>query len=657
MVDSKHTKHELSSSAPDEFKHRHHQIIQSLPFAVYTCDRQGYITEYNEAAAEIWGRKPEIGKDMWTGALNMYDTSGALLTPETCPIAIALREGRAVTGHEIILERPDGTLLSIECRPTPLFDATGNIVGAVNVLIDITQQKQSEERAATLASIVESSDDAIISKNLDGIITSWNHAAERIFGYTAEEMIGQSVITLIPAERENEEPKIIEQLKRGERVDHFETQRITKNGALIDLSLTISPLKDKEGNVIGASKIARDISEQKRSERLIRDSDERFRMAVQSTNLGTWEYMPKTGDLYWSDECRSVYGIPKNRTVSYDTFLEQMHPDDLAYAQRNVDQAMNPAGDGNYDIQVRIIRYSDQQTRWVRLQGKVFFDNNRIPEIFIGTILDITEAREATEQLERTVRKRTEELMEVNSKLGNSNQQLEQFAYVASHDLQEPLRKIKAFGDILVARYSQELQPDAKEIVNKMQSASERMKVLIEGLLTYSKLSRQDVMELVHMPQVVDEVLVDLDTSIKEKNAIIKVGDLLPVKGNPLQIRQLFQNLISNALKFSKPDMQPHITITSALVYGRDTDFELSALEKEQPFQLIEVADNGIGFEQQYVDKIFQVFQRLHGRSEYPGSGVGLSIVQKVVDNHHGHIKAEGVLGEGATFSILLPIA
>jgi PAS domain S-box-containing protein len=196
-------------------------------------------------------------------------------------MAIAIKERRSVRGMEAVAERPDGTRVPFEPYPTPLFDASGALIGAVNMLIDITDRKHAEEVKQRLSSIVQFSDDAIVSKNLKGIIESWNAGAERIFGYTACEAVGQSVEIVIPPDRLNEEPEILDRIRRGERIEHYETVRRRKDGSLIDISLTVSPILDANGKVIGASKIARDISERKRSEAhlslLAREAEHRAR--------------------------------------------------------------------------------------------------------------------------------------------------------------------------------------------------------------------------------------------------------------------------------------------------------------------------------------------------------------------------------------------
>jgi PAS domain S-box-containing protein len=242
------------------------QIIQSIPVAIYATDADGRITFYNEAAAHLWGRRPKLGEDWWCGSWRLYWPDGSRMAHDECPMAVTLKTGKAPSGAWAFAERPDGTRFPFIPYPTPLFDGKGTLIGAVNMLMDITEQKRGEEVSQRMAAIVESSDDAIVSKDLNGTIMSWNAGAERLFGYEADEIIGKPITTLIPPDRQNEEPGILERIRRGERIDHYETVRRRKDGSLFDVSLTVSPVKDPQGRIVGASKIARDISERKRAE-------------------------------------------------------------------------------------------------------------------------------------------------------------------------------------------------------------------------------------------------------------------------------------------------------------------------------------------------------------------------------------------------------
>src|SRR6202043_2089141 len=254
----------------------------------YTKDAAGHITFYNDAAAELWGVRPQLGKSEFCGSWKLYWPDGTPLPHDECPMALSLKEKRPIRGMEAIAERPDGTRVPFIPYPTPLFDASGALIGAVNTLVDITERyeaerriRESEARYRGIAANVESSEDAVLTKNLEGIITSWNSGAERLFGYTADEVIGKPVTILIPADRLDEEPQILNRIRRGERVEHFDTVPRRKDGSLVEIGLSISPIRNAAGQVVGASKVARDITERRQAQNqqqlLLREMDHRIK--------------------------------------------------------------------------------------------------------------------------------------------------------------------------------------------------------------------------------------------------------------------------------------------------------------------------------------------------------------------------------------------
>jgi PAS domain S-box-containing protein len=243
-----------------------HDLLQALSAAIYVTDAAGRITFYNEAAAELWGQRPELGKSEFCGSWKLLAPDGTPLPHDQCPMALALRTGQPSRGMEAIAERADGTRILFLAYPTPLFDQSGALTGAVNMLVDITERRWAELDARRLAAIVESSDDAILAKDLSGVIITWNQGAERLFGYTQNEVVGKPVTILIPADRHDEEPAILARIRRGERIEHYETIRRRKDGSLVEISLTVSPIKSLDGRIVGASKIARDITQQRRAQ-------------------------------------------------------------------------------------------------------------------------------------------------------------------------------------------------------------------------------------------------------------------------------------------------------------------------------------------------------------------------------------------------------
>lgn len=252
-------------------------ILEALPVAVYTTDAAGNITFFNEAAVQLWGHRPALGSSQWCGSWKLRYTDGRSMPHDACPMAVALREQRAIRWSEAMAERPDGSLVPFLAHATPLFDDAGRLLGAVNALVDLTGQRRGDEAGMRLSAIVESSMDPIISKNLNGIITSWNNAAERLFGYTAAEAVGKSITMLIPEWHKDEEVSILGRIRRGELIETYETIRRRKDGRLVPVSLTVSPVRDGTGRIVGASKIVRDITVRK-------DSEQRIRLLMREVN-------------------------------------------------------------------------------------------------------------------------------------------------------------------------------------------------------------------------------------------------------------------------------------------------------------------------------------------------------------------------------------
>jgi len=253
----------------DDLAFRH--LLAKMPAAAYTCDADGLITYFNERAVQLWGREPKLNDtvDRFCGSFRLLSKDGSPIRHDECWMALALRDGRAYNEQEIVVERPDGSRCFVLAYANPFLGERGELVGAVNVLVDITDRRRAELARSRLAAIVDSSDDAIISKDLNGIIQSWNGGAQRLFGYSAEQAVGRHISFLIPADRADEEDLILGRLRAGERVYHFDTVRVRSDGQPIHVSLTISPVRDESGRIVGASKIARDITDRKQAEERI----------------------------------------------------------------------------------------------------------------------------------------------------------------------------------------------------------------------------------------------------------------------------------------------------------------------------------------------------------------------------------------------------
>jgi PAS domain S-box-containing protein len=507
-----------------------------------------------------------------------------------------------------------GNRYHMESHAAPLRHVDGTTVHLA-ITRNVTERKQAERAGLLLSAIVESSDDAIISKDLNGIITSWNKGAERMFGYTAVETVGQPITILIPVGRLDEEPKILARLRRGERVDHFETVRQCKDGSLIDISLTISPIKDTRGDIIGASKIARDITDRKRYER---------RLAEQAHLLdltGDAILVRDGGDriLEWNRAAGAMYGFAREEAlgrVSHDllrTKFPKPLPDILEILLRDghwSGELIHARRDGSPIVTL---------SRWVAER-----DEKGVVTRILESNNDITERVRMQDELHR------------------ANQDLEQFAFSATHDLQEPLRTISIYSELLTKRFGGALDEEAREFVQYVHNGATRMQTLLRDLLAYTQVAKFDKpVQIADTNEALQAVLSNLAAAVSESGAHITVGPLpsLPVHGTHLQ--QIFQNLISNAIKYRSPERQPEVHVTA---------------ERQNEQWVFAVCDNGIGIDPQYKENIFGLFKRLHTSDEYSGTGIGLAICQRIVDGYHGRIWVESEPGRGSTFRFTLPV-
>lgn len=330
-----------------------------------------------------------------------------------------------------------------------------------------------------------------------------------------------------------------------------------------------------------------------------------------------------------------------------DKFPE-IHSDDAGVWQE-WEQAF--ASGKEYTGEVRLKKIKTNTFRYYLFKIKPIKQDEEILK-WVGTFMDIHQQKTVNDLLEQKVKERTLDLTEKNEELETTNHELQQFAWVASHDLKEPLRKIQTFNYLIKDRYLNS-NDEASALLDKVIRSSERMSDLIDNLLNYSRLSASSLFQQTKLDEVVEEIVSDLEISIAEKGAKIKVGKLPVIDAIPSQVRQVFQNLISNGLKFSKKDSTPAIEITSD--YCDEKNASSPALA-EGRFCRIHVKDNGIGFEEEFIEKIFVIFQRLHTRDTYEGTGIGLAITKKIIDKHNGLIHVRSKVNQGSTFTLILPV-
>jgi signal transduction histidine kinase len=381
-----------------------------------------------------------------------------------------------------------------------------------------------------------------------------------------------------------------------------------------------------------------------RREVLIREEREiLLRDAEAMAHMGSWRWYGSNNQIIWSDGLYQIWGVgPGSFLPSWESFLNNVYEEDRPAVQSFIDVIRTAKV--REEVNFRIEIAGQLKHIWMAANPKE--EAGRGESDLQGMVMDITRQKTYESQLKQ-----------FTLELQRSNQDLEQFAYVASHDLQEPLRKIRAFGDRLTARYGEGLEGPGVDYINRMQSASARMQSLIEELLSFSRVSRPGiVIEKLDMNELMKEVLDDLDAQIRREKADIRVSKIPPIRGEHTQLKRLFQNLISNGIKFHKPGKAPRVQITCKTIRGPQVSEEFQFQATKPEYVKIEVKDNGIGFDEKYKEKIFNIFQRLHGRAEFEGTGIGLAICRKIVTNHGGMITATSEEGAGSEFIVILPI-
>ena len=416
-----------------------------------------------------------------------------------------------------------------------------------------------------------------------------------------------------------------------------------KDGRIIERNG--SPIIGENGVNYGWAWYFRDITERKKAAEILEKSEARTRLAVEAARLGTFDVNVSDQTIIYSPRMVEIFGLEKDDIIPYSVFLDAVHPEDRAIRQAALEIAMK-TGEIFYEVRIKL---PDNTSKWIRLNGKFSFINSK-PDSLVGTILDITEEKKAAELLEYKIEERTLELKQ-------ANEQLKQFTYAASHDLQEPLRKISFFLDRLITGIGPTSEEN-KKTADRILNTTARMRNLINDLLHYSNSTFGTVtFEASDLSMIVKEVLDDMEATIIEKNADVKIDKLPIVNGDQRQLKQLLQNIISNALKYQKKNTTPHVTITSEIVKRDTLQVTTNEGRKEDKFYKISVTDNGIGFEQEHAERIFKLFQRLHSKQEYEGTGIGLALVQKVVENHNGFITVLSKPDVGTSFNIFLPVA
>jgi PAS domain S-box-containing protein len=488
--------------------------------------------------------------------------------------------------------------------------------------------------------IDEIQDYAIILLDKNGIIRNWNKGAQKIKQYTEQEILGKHFsIFYLPEDLARNLPQLLigEAAKNGRSSQ--EGWRKRKDNSKFWGSITITALHDHDNTIIGFSKVTRDLTEKKIAEDHLRMSEERYHQMISEVQDYAIILLNTDGIIEnWNAGAEKIKGY-KSEEVIGKRFS-------IFYTEEDLKS----------NLPDKLLRIAAEEGRATQEGWRVRKDGSRFWGIIVITALHDKEHKiigfsKVTRDL--TEKKLAEDkLLSYTAELELQNSELEQFAYVASHDLQEPLRKIQTFSELIQENFQDEAL--VKKYFEKLNSSAKRMGLLVKSLLNYSRLSKGNSQQTtVNLNDLVADVRQDFELLIEEKNALIISENLPSVTGSYTQLGQLFANLISNSLKFSERD--PEIRISSVIVSKEDIPNPSVPLSHNTYLNLI-FTDNGIGFEQQYDKIIFSLFQRLHGRQDYAGTGIGLALCKKIAENHHGFITAASELGKGAKFNVYLPI-
>jgi PAS domain S-box-containing protein len=603
-------------------------VLDALPVGVSFTDRRGNIVLGNPAGQRIWGGAAYIGVDHYRRCKGWSRKTGKPIPPDDWGLVRALKNGETSLNEVIDIEALDGTRKTLDSSALPIRDEHGAIIGGLVVNVDVTEQIQAQEslkeQRDTTRALLESASQAILTVAENGTLVDANRVAERMFGYSKEDLLGQSIELLVP--------ETVRDLHVGHRAEFHRNPRVRAMGARRDLTarrkdsselpveISLSYVTGKRGTLAVA--FVTDITERKRAEQELRASEQRFRQIVETAAEGILTTDANGRATFVNQRLSDMLGVAQEEILG-KSMLEFVYIDDRPAAIERF-RAGHQATLYSYDF--RLCR-SDGSPVWVSSSANPLHDD---AGAFAGVLAMFTDISE---------RKRAEEaLIQQAQDLARSNADLQQFAYITSHDLQEPLRTVATFSQLLERRYKGKLDPDADQLIGFVTDGALRMQALISDLLVYSRVGIvEKQVTNVSANEAVKWALENLDSALRESGATVAVAPLPEVQGDKVELMQLFQNLISNAIKY-RGKAPPQIEITAT---------------REQNKWMFAVRDNGAGIAPAYHEQIFGLFKRLD--RDKPGTGLGLAICKKIVERYGGRIWIDSAAGEGSTFYFTLP--
>ena len=636
-------------------------VTNSSPTGLWLSDTEGRITYINKTLIEWSG----ISHDGYTDGewINYIFEDDRELCAELFQIAIADH-----SHYEVIfrLNKANGKTSWCRAAGDPYYNNDGSFAGYAGYCMDINEiiegrkaLMESEERFRSMIEEAPVATCLFMGRELrleianEIMLSYWN--------------VDNSVMGLPLAEA-------VPELKGQPFLDILDevfttgvTYQATAAPALLNIGgipgtyyfdFTYKPLFNAKGEVYAIMDMAIDVTEQVRARQKIENTQTALTGAIELAELATWSLDIKKNIFNYSIRYMNWMGITENLQTIDSAFvsLPEEFTEEVSAALKT---ASTKGSSGIYENVHPVVNRITGEIRIIHSQAQVVMDAAGNPEFLSGSAQDITKERKLQQELEFKVEQRTEQLQQANSELAEAikalqqnNQELRQFAYIASHDLQEPTRKISIFSKMLKESLGS-IDDRSRTYLNKINNSADRMGNLIQDVLAYSQLSKEtDFFVPVDLDKVAKETITDFELSIEQSGAVIICKDLPVIDAIPRQMSQLFSNLISNSLKYKRVNVTPKITITAELLPKGTAP----KLDKEKEYYRIEFMDNGIGFHQDYAEKIFDIFQRLHGKSEYSGTGIGLSICKKIIQNHHGHIEVRASEDIGALFVIMLPV-